>query len=217
MSSASFRFRYLLGLLCHVALALVACTPLPTEPDSTQPLASCGAQPNFASETQLKRWQSFPVDIYVDLGVLPEAVRGIYREGVEKGIRLWSEATTGRIGEFRVSYRRSHSPVTLSVTRGALPDNAIGITELTFTDERIVNADVQLTRSHYEGTPFLVNDIANTTAHEMGHVLGIVDHSPFSEDKMWVSGNFTIHNQGNDPLSLVTPRDINTLQEAYCR
>ena len=157
------------------------------------------------------------MDIYVDLGALPEAVRSIYREGVEKGIGLWSEATTGRIGEFRVSYRRSHSPVTLSVTRGALPDNAIGITELTFTDERIVNADVQLTRSHYEGTPFLVNDIASTTAHEMGHVLGIVDHSPFSEDKMWVSGNFTVHNQGNDPLSLVTPRDINTLQEAYCR
>ena len=116
-----------------------------------------------------------------------------------------------------MSYRRSHSPVTLSVTRSALPDNAIGITELTFTAERIVNAAVQLTRSHYEGTPFLVNDIANTTAHEMGHVLGIVDHSPFSEDKMWVSGNFTVHNQGNDPLSLVTPRDINTLKEAYCR
>ena len=212
LSSASFRFRYLLGLLCHVALALVGCTPLPTAPDSTQALASqlssCGAQPNFASETLLKRWRRFPVDIYVDhnLGALPEAVRGIYREGVEKGIGLWSEATTGRIGKFRVSYQRSHSPVTLSVTRGALPDNAIGITALTFTDERIVNADVQLTRSHYEGTPFLVNDIANTTAHEMGHVLGIVDHSPFSEDKMWVSGNFTVHNQGEDPLSLVTPR-----------
>ena len=157
------------------------------------------------------------MDVYVDLGALPEAVWSIYREGVEKGIGLWSEATTGRIGEFRVSYRRSNSPVTLSVTRGALRDDAIGITELTFTDARIVNAEVQLTRSRYEGTLFLVNDIANTTAHEIGHVLGIVDHSPFSEDKMWASGNFTVHNQGNDPLSLVTPRDINTLQEAYCR
>jgi len=198
-------------------LALVACTPLPTAPDSTEALALCGAQPNFAANTLLKRWRSFPVDVYVDLGALPEAVRGVYREGVEKGIGLWSEATAGRIGEFRVSYRRSDSPVTLSVTRGALPGNAIGITELTFTDERIVNAEVQLTRSHYEGTPFLVNDIANTTAHEMGHVLGIVDHSPFSEDKMWISGNFTVHNQGDNPLSLVTLRDINTLQEAYCR
>jgi len=165
----------------------------------------------------LKRWRSFPVDVYVDLGTLPEAVRGLYREGVEKGIGLWSEATAGRIGEFRVSYRRSNSPVTLSVARGALPSNAIGITELTFTEERIVNAGVRLTRSRYEGTPFLVNDIANTTAHEMGHVLGIVDHSPFPEDKMWVSGNFTVHNQGDDPLSLVTRRDINTLQQAYCR
>ena len=183
----------------------------------TRALASCGAQPNFASETQLKRWQSFPVDVFVDLDPLPEAVRDIYREGVEKGIGLWSQATTGRIGNFRVSYDRSNSPVTLSVTPGALPDNAIGITELTFTDARIVTANVRLTRSQYEGTPFLVNDIANTTAHEMGHVLGIVDHSPFPEDKMWISGNFTIRNQGDDPLTLVTRRDINTLQEAYCR
>jgi len=200
-----------------VALALVGCTPLSTGPDSTLALASCGAEPNFAAETLLKRWQRFPVDVYVNLGALPEAVRGIYREGVEKGIGLWSEATHGRIGQFRVSYQRSHSPVTLSVTQGALRDSAIGITQLTFTNERIINADVQLTRSHYEGTPFLVNDIANTTAHEMGHVLGIVDHSPFSEDKMWVSGNFTVHNQGDDPLSLVTTRDINTLKQAYCR
>lgn len=70
-------------------------------------MALCGAQPNFASDTLLKRWRSFPVDVYVDLGALPEAVRGIYREGIEKGIGLWSEATTGRIGEFRVSYQRS--------------------------------------------------------------------------------------------------------------
>lgn len=203
--------------MCHVALALVACTPLPTAPDAGQALAMCGAQPNFASETQLKRWQSFPVDVYVDLSTLPAAVRALYREGVEEGVGLWAQATTGRIGDFRISYAHPESPVTVSITQGALPADAIGITELTFTDERIVSADVHLTRSHYEGTPFLVNDIANTTAHEMGHVLGIVDHSPFPEDKMWVSGNFSVHNQARDPLSLVTPRDVNTLQEAYCR
>ena len=217
MSPASFRFRYLLGLLCHVVLALVACTPLPTEPGIHEALAVCGAQPNFATETQLKRWQSFPVDVYVDLDALPVGFREIYREGVERGIGLWEEATAGRIGALRVSYRHDDSPVRLSVTADRLPDNAMGITELTFTQERIVRANVQLTRSHYEGTAYLVNDIANTTAHEMGHVLGIVDHSPYPEDKMWASGNFGVHNQGRDPLSLVTLRDVNTLQEAYCR
>lgn len=216
MSPASFRLRYLLGLLCHIALALVACTP-PTGPETTNALATCGVQPNFADATQLKRWQSFPVDVFVDLSALPESKHEIYREGVERGIDLWAQATAGRIGAFRVSSSRSSSPVTIVVARGELPDNAIGITELTFTHELIVRADVQLTRSHYEGTPFLVNDIANTTAHEIGHVLGIVDHSPFPEDKMWVSGNFTIHNHAHDPLSLLTARDINTLQQAYCR
>lgn len=217
MSAASFRFRYLLGLLCHAALALVACTPLPTGAELSQPLATCGAQPSFANVTQLKRWQSFPVDVYIELNGLPEDARALYREGVERGIGLWAEATGGQIGTFRVSDVRPDSPVTISVTDGPLPDNAIGTTELTFTQDVIVRADVQLTRSHYERTPFLVNDVANTTAHEIGHVLGIIDHSPDAHDKMWVSGNFTVENQGYDPLSLLTTRDVNTLREAYCR
>ncbi len=221
MSASSFRFRYLLGLLCHIALAEVACTPLPLSPDKTPGiLASCGAQPNFVSATQLKRWQSFPVDVYVDLGSVPETLLDVYREGVERGIHLWAEAlqrTMGRMVKFRVSYSPNAAPVTLSLTAGPLPENAMGITELTFTDELIVNAKIKLARSHYERTPFLVNDLANTTAHEIGHVLGIVDHSPSSEDKMSAAGNFGIHNQDQDPVSLLTSSDLNTLREAYCR
>ena len=221
MSASSFRFRYLLGLLCHIALALVACTPLPLSPDSApEILASCGAQPNFVSATQLKRWKSFPVNVYVDLVSVPETLLDVYREGVERGIHLWTEAlqrTMGRMVKFRVSYSRNAAPVTLSLTAGPLPENSMGITELTFTDELIVNAKIKLTRSHYEHTPFLVNDLANTTAHEIGHVLGIVDHSPSSEDKMSAAGNFGIHNQDQDPVSLLTSSDLNTLREAYCR
>ncbi len=74
-----------------------------------------------------------------------------------------------------------------------------------------------LTRSHFEGTAFLAQDVASTTAHEMGHALGIVEHSPHPEDKMWVSGNFGVENEGRDPERLITPRDVNTLEEAYCR
>ncbi len=55
-----------------------------------------------------------------------------------------------------------------------------------------MNAKIKLTRSHYERTPpFLVNDLANTTVHEIDHVLGIVDHSPFSEDKISAAGGAT--------------------------
>jgi len=218
LSAASFRFRYLLGLLCHVALALVGCTPLPTS-RNTPPeiLSSCNAEPSFVSATKLKRWQRFPVSVYVDLGAVPGALRESYREGVERGIHLWAEATEGRLGTFAISDTRSDAKVELLLTEGSLPDSAVGITELTFTDEVIVRASVRLSRSHYERTPFLANDVANTTAHEIGHVLGIVDHSPFPEDKMWVAGNFGVHNQARDPLSLLTLRDVNTLQQAYCR
>lgn len=217
VSPASFRFRYLLGLLCHVAFSLVACNELPTSAASAAPvLASCGLEPSFET-TVLKRWERFPVDLNIDLGSFPESVRGAYREGVERGVRLWAEATYGRIGAFRIHYDRPGSPVTIALSSTPLPDNAIGSTALTYTADRIVSASVQLTRSLFEGTPFLANDVASTTAHEMGHALGIVEHSPYPEDKMWVSGNFGVHNEGRDPLNLLTPRDVNTLSEAYCR
>ncbi len=60
-----------------------------------------------------------------------------------------------RMVQFRVSYSKNAAPVTLSLTADSLPENAMGITELTFTDDLIVNAKIILTRSHYERTPFL--------------------------------------------------------------
>ena len=217
MSSASFRFRYLLGLLAHAALALVGCTPLPAARADTVVLASCDAEPNFASATELKRWRRFPISVYIELGDLPEPLGALYRQGVLRGIGLWAEATAGRIGTFRLSESRDDADVEISLTEEELPDRAMGSTELTFTEDHIVGARVRLRRSAFERTPFLAHDIANTTAHEMGHALGIVDHSPFPEDKMWVAGNFGIENQARDPLSLLTPRDINTLEQAYCQ
>ncbi len=59
-----------------------------------------------------------------------------------------------RMVQFRVSYSKNAAPVTLSLTADSLPENAMGITELTFTDDLIVNAKIILTRSHYERTPF---------------------------------------------------------------
>lgn len=218
MSAASFRFRYLLGLVCHVAVALFGCAghPFATAAPAAI-LGPCGAQPSFASSTTLKRWERFPVDVFVDTSSLPEESRSVYLEGIERGVGLWAEVTGGRIGDFRVNDDLPDSPVRIALADGPLPDHAIGSTELTFTRNRIVSAEVLLTRSQFEGTAFLAQDVASTTSHEMGHVLGIVDHSPEHGDKMWVSGNFSVQNEGRDPASLLTPRDVNTLEEAYCR
>jgi hypothetical protein len=180
-------------------------------------LSSCNAKPSFVDSTQLKRWSGFPVKVHVDLTAVPEELRATYRAGIERGASLWSDATGGRIGSFEVNFDHPDSPVRISIAEGRLPDHAIGLTELTFTGDRIVSASVQLTRSQFEGTAFLTHDVASTTAHEVGHVLGIVDHSPHPEDKMWVSGNFGVENEGRDPSSLLTPRDVHTLLEAYCR
>ncbi|HLE69418.1 MAG TPA: hypothetical protein VJH87_07030 [Vicinamibacteria bacterium] len=218
MSAASFRFRYLLGLLLHIAIGLFGCAGnFAANASDSRILGDCGMAPSFADSTQLKRWASFPVEVYVDASSLPQELRQTYLEGIERGVGLWSEATRGKIGSVRLNYERPQSPISISLSREPLPDDAIGSTELKFTRSRLVSAAVSLTRSHFEGTAFLAEDVANTTAHEMGHALGIVDHSPHPEDKMWVSGNFGVHNEGQDPEHLITPRDVNTLEEAYCR
>lgn len=218
LSAASFRFRYLLGLLFHVAIGLYGCAShafvTPVRPPI---LGSCGEKPSFVDSTQLKRWKSFPIEVSVDVDTLPEELRAVYREGIERGIGLWSEQTGGRIGDFSIRYERAEAPVSISITEDPLPDRAMGTTELTFTGNLIFSATVRLARSRFEGTAFLAQDVASTTAHEIGHVLGIVNHSPDPGDKMWLSGNFGVHNEGRDPATLLTARDVNTLEEAYCR
>lgn len=204
--------------MCHVAIALFGCAGHPFAPvPEPEILATCGAKPSFADSTLLKRWERFPVDVFVDTESLPPASRNSYLEGIERGVKLWAEATRGKIGDFEVNDDKPDSPVRISIAEGPLPDNAIGSTELTFTMNRIVSATVLLTRSQFEGTAFLSHDVASTTAHEMGHVLGIVDHSPHPEDKMWASGNFSVDNAKQEPSTLITSRDVNTLEEAYCR
>jgi hypothetical protein len=205
-------------LLYHAAVGLSGCVGHAVAVPPPAPiLSTCDAGPSFVDSTQLKRWGGFPVSVHVDLTAVPQDLRKTYREGIERGASLWSEATDGRIGKFAVNFDRPDSPVRIAVAEGRLPDHAIGLTELTFTGDRIVSASVRLTRSQFEGTAFLAHDVASTTAHEVGHVLGIVDHSPHPEDKMWVSGNFGVHNEGHDPGRLLTTRDVHTLEEAYCR
>jgi len=217
VSAASFRFRYLLGLVCHIAIGLFGCAGNFVKASPALVLGDCGIAPSFASSTQLMRWESFPVEVYVDTSSLPREHRQSYLEGIERGVMLWSEATHGKIGGVRLNYNRPESPISISLSREPLPDRAIGSTELKFTGSRIVSAGVSLTRSRFEDTAFLAQDVASTTAHEMGHALGIVDHSPHPEDKMWASGNFGVENEGWDPEHLITARDVNTLEEAYCR
>lgn len=180
-------------------------------------MSSCGASPSFTAETELKRWERLPIDVYVDLESLPEANRTAYMAGIARGVGLWGEATAGRIDAFRLNDDRPESPVHLSIVDGKLKDDALGGTELRFASNRIVGATVQIARSEREGTAFLVHDVASTTAHEMGHVLGIVGHSSHPEDKMSTSGNLNRETEARDPSALLTARDINTVAEAYCR
>jgi predicted Zn-dependent protease len=207
-----------MGLLFHIAIGLFGCASNFTARASTsQILGNCGVTPSFADRTQLKRWERFPVEVYVDASSLPLELRQTYLEGIERGVGLWSEATGGKIGSVHLNYDRPDSPISVSLSHDPLPDRAIGSTELKFAGSRLLSAAVSLTRSQFEGTAFLAHDVANTTAHEMGHALGIVEHSPHAEDKMWIAGNFGVHNEGWDPERLITPRDVNTLEEAYCR
>ena len=149
VSAASFRFRYLLGLLFHVAIGLYGCASHAFVTNAVSPpiLGSCGEKPSFADATQLKRWTSFPVEVSIDAGAIPEELRETYRDGIARGIGLWSELTGGRIGDFAIRYDGRDAPVKISITGDPLPDRAMGTTELTFTGNLIGSARVRLARS----------------------------------------------------------------------
>lgn len=196
--------------------------PVPA-PTGLPSLAACSVFPNYVGETDvlghgvaLFRRERFPLRVSIASGGDTDA----YREGIEKGLVVWTVATGGVIGAVEIGI--DWPDADLSVQVGPHPvyncrtEGWHGI----FADGQIAaprivrGGRIYICPENFGATPSDVLRVAKLVGHEMGHALGIGGHSTAPADLMYEDDASVNAPAGSYPW--VTTRDINTLGTAYC-
>lgn len=218
------------ALACLIGLTTIfassGCDTLsPTEPSNGAPLLGrCGLTPNYASSVRLHRFRSFPITLKVAgvQGTFGEST--IYTPAIQMAIDAWRQATGGVVS-INWSYGAPDSSnivmFAVAEVQQSQSGDAAGVTTYRVDADGIVqDVQIQVRRypPHVERLPAppreFVMATASTIAHELGHGLAVGGHSPFNGDLMMVGGNYSV----NGPQQVViTMRDVNTWNQAYCR
>lgn len=210
-----------------VAVALIAATAScgsdsPSAPAlESLPALKCSAVPNYAMNTdlggRLERWEAFPLTVAIDSSsmALVESWT-VWRMGIELGLRAWADATNGALGTTRLVSDASTADI---VVRVSTVDPDSDCSSLDCRGE--VTTQVYGGRMHRAvlllypeaRTTWTRDKVAQVTAHEMGHALGILLHSFDPADLMWGGG---LGPPVIERYPWITPADLNTLAYAYC-
>ena len=187
------------------------------------PLAPCGVLPNYAGAVnspnqpgKLYRWERFPVTLSIDQQSLSMAGDKIdaYENGIREGAVVWFLATNGVIGAIEISYDLPDAQIIVSLSQdfddevkyeGEVKLNSSG--RVLLPGSRILLYPDQIlrwaTKIQLTAPTQLQPFVAKIMAHEMGHALGVMVHSPDPRDLMF-GGDWS---QDAPPYPWVTERD----------
>ena len=171
----------LLGSIALLLAALVAqgCGGSPIEPSDTKGVeggnSGCQAlRPNYP--VTALRWESFPIRVYIEDVELTRrgfsaARTAAIADLIMRGLGSWAAGTSGRVGAVtRVTdFNASHLNVVFRNNTGnTIHDSRSG----NFIRHATILVDPHFTEAFSDRDHRWVN----MAAHEMGHVLGIVEH-----------------------------------------
>lgn len=201
-----------------VSSALAACADRsPAGPVS--PVAffgPCFQQPNFIFDVQLNRWRSFPLAYFFDSSSFEPDLIDDYRDAVTSGLHRWAEATGTGLGavvevddrlqaQFVITSRDLSPPEQFARTFHSTGTPFLAGGEIAFKRSDLTEIEDRIRDGEIDADVFF-GVVAGVTAHEMGHLLGIIGHSPRDDVLM-----------GTEYHDFPTIADVNTLIHAYCR
>lgn len=158
--------------------------------------------PNYATASgmTLRKWDHLPVKVFfaTNTPIGSTTIEQHARDGFNKwetafSRDLWTEVGTSGAADMVVTVQASAPQTTLATTTVFFPSGSAIISSATmtiFTWGAIPEADYN-----------------PTSAHEMGHALGIGGHSASNLDIMYFTGNLS---------GLLTTPDLNTVRTCYC-
>ena len=206
------------------ALLIAACGDSPAEPTRESTPIACNPWPNYASSNgawlfggRLLRWREFPVRVAFDTTTLSFVTDSIpWTEGIPLGIRAWDVATQGKIGSTRFITSPDSADIVIRLAPFAGEDSdcfflaCLGETLEQSGGGFLVHATIVL---YADAVQWSREKVAQITAHEMGHALGVLLHSESKADLMYFSELVV---PTADEYPWITQRDLNTMAIAYC-
>lgn len=166
--------------------------------------------PNYAGAVTFEHWDHFPIKVAFtnDVTFGGNSLRSVALAGFDK----WVQGTGGV-----TSYTVVSDPATADVTVtfqnvGTQPANGteLGNAQRDFIVNTNQIGSGIITLNYWPGisSDQVNNGMKVTAAHEYGHILGIVGHSPNSADIMFAAGS------GSTDKAL-TQTDVNTIKTDY--
>jgi hypothetical protein len=122
-------------------------------------------------------------EVYVDLGNVPENLRGRFANGIDRGFKLWQDAL-GEDFPFRLTYEaRGKPPLTLNVV-DRIDDDYHQMGEMLLT-RRVswskrshkgeIDGYIKISKYSRPGRVLTAEEITHIVAHELGHAFGLND------------------------------------------
>lgn len=197
-----------------------ACGGSPAGIDDRIPTyGSCAPSPNYIEEVRLNRWRSFPLTYFFDAVSFPEDFRQDYRSAILTGLSRWDQATGNELGalvevtnrteaDFSITYRPVSPSSAPSRTFHSTGTPFLAGGEIAFNASNLGEVEQRVRAGALSRETFLFG-LSSISAHEAGHLFGIIGHP---------DGDDTLMGSSRPPtLDAPTVADVNTLVHAYCQ
>ena len=177
---------------------------------------------NVPSEKGIIRWDTakFPLKIAIENA---DNVPGYYRTEILEAFKQWSDAVD--ILSFNLVKKPAEAdvlvtiaPMPANVCKGGDCQYIVGFTVPTIKHHILKKMTVTLYDKTPDGNYFSKKELFNTIMHELGHALGIMGHSYYEGDLMFVSttaNNELDYLRSNSSFQFLTDSDINTVKLLY--
>ncbi|MCA9799502.1 MAG: matrixin family metalloprotease [Cyanobacteria bacterium HKST-UBA04] len=164
-------------------------------------------------QDQIVRWPdgAMPIRVYIapfhwyEQSKQQEA--NLYRQLVLSAFQVWSQATGNKV---RFQYVTEYRDSQIDVKWRRINRRSLGETHYEHDAQgRMFSCTIEigitdgLTHARYEDT----NEVSHTIIHEVGHALGLIDHSEDPRDIMYVPHQYGVHT--------ISPRDAETMNWLY--